>query len=75
MEKPPSIAEILDLSEALAILGIREITPDLRDLLLPLLAKTDADRRRLLLRDGFESLIADSKLYRDELADLERGVR
>jgi MoxR-like ATPase len=75
MEKPPSIAEILDLSEALAILGIREITPDLRDLLLPLLAKTEADRRRLLLRDGFESLIADSKLYRDELADLDRGVR
>jgi len=35
--------------------------------LLPLLAKTEADRKRLLLRSGFESLIAESKRYRDEL--------
>jgi len=36
--------------------------------LLPLLAKTEADRRRLLLRAGFDGLVADSKRYRDELA-------
>jgi hypothetical protein len=36
-------------------------------LLLPLLAKTEADRKRLLLRSGFEGLVADSKRYRDEL--------
>ena len=29
----------------------------MRDTLLPLLAKTEADRRKLLLRDGFASLI------------------
>ena len=67
MEKPPSIAEILDLAQALEILGASEISGEQRDLLLPLLAKTEADRKRLLLRSGFEGLVADSKRYRDEL--------
>jgi MoxR-like ATPase len=70
MEKPPSIAEMLDLAQALEILGMEEIAHDQRDLLLPLLAKTEADRKRLLLRAGFEGLVADSKRYRDELMRL-----
>jgi MoxR-like ATPase len=71
MEKPPSIAEILDLAQALEILGAEEISHDQRDLLLPLLAKTEADRKRLMLRAGFEGLVADSKRYRDELMAAE----
>lgn len=67
MEKPPSIAEMLDLAQALEILGVEEISHEQRDLLLPLLAKTEADRKRLMLRAGFEGLVADSKRYRDEL--------
>ena len=67
MEKPPSIAEILDLAQALQILGVKEIMPEQRDVLLPLLAKTEGDRGRLLLREGFEGLIVDSKMYRDKL--------
>ena len=71
MEKPPSIAEMLDLAQALEILGVEEISHEQRDLLLPLLAKTEADRRRLMLRAGFEGLVADSKRYRDELMGAE----
>lgn len=67
MEKPPSIAEMLDLGEALRILDVKEILPEQRDLLLPLLAKTEGDRGRLLLREGFEGLIADSKVYQAKL--------
>lgn len=67
MEKPPSIAEMLDLAQALEILGVDEIFHEQRDLLLPLLAKTEADRKRLMLRAGFEGLVADSKRYRDDL--------
>ncbi|MFZ0519913.1 MAG: MoxR family ATPase [Candidatus Acidiferrales bacterium] len=67
MEKPPSIAEMLVLAQALEILGAKEILPEQRDLLLPLLAKTQADRGRLLLREGFRSLVMDSKTYRDQL--------
>jgi len=67
MEKPPSIAEMLDLAQALQILDVREIVPEQRDVLLPLLAKTEGDRGRLLLREGFEGLVLDSKIYRDKL--------
>jgi MoxR-like ATPase len=67
MEKPPSIAEMLELGEALRILGVKEIVPEQRDVLLPLLAKTEGDRGRLLLREGFEGLIADSKVYQEKL--------
>ena len=72
MEKPPSIAEMLDLAHALEILGVEEISHEQRDLLLPLLAKTEADRKRLLLRAGFEGLVADSKRYRDQLMTAEK---
>jgi MoxR-like ATPase len=63
LEKPPSVSEILDLAQALRVLGTEEITPEMRDILLPLLAKTEADRRKLLLRDGFASLIFDAQQY------------
>ena len=66
---------MLDLAEALRLLETDGITPELRDVLLPFIAKTEADRRRLLLRDGFESLVFDTKrycedLYRTRSADL-----
>jgi hypothetical protein len=71
MEKPPSIAELLDLAQALGILGVQDIAPDMRDVLLPFLAKTEADRKRLLLRDGFESLVITANKYRDEPVEVE----
>ena len=66
LEKPPSVSEILDLAQALKVLGSEQITPEMRDILLPLLAKTEADRRKLLLRDGFASLIYDAQQYSAE---------
>lgn len=64
---------MLDLAHALKILGVKEIMPEQRDVLLPLLAKTEGDRGRLLLREGFEGLIVDSKVYRDKF-DRTRSV-
>ena len=72
MEKPPSVSEILDLAQALKVLGTEQITAEMRDILLPLLAKTEADRRKLLLRDGFASLIFDAQQYSAEA--LRRGA-
>ena len=46
--------------------GKQQITPEMRDILLPLLAKTEADRKKLLMRDGFASLIFDAQQYRTE---------
>jgi MoxR-like ATPase len=76
MEKPVSIAEMLELAQALEILGLEDITPEMRDILLPLLAKTESDRKRLLLRDGFASLVHDSHQYAGEAPEnsLEREL-
>lgn len=73
MEKPPSIAEMLDLARALEVMGVEEINPDQRDVLLPFLAKTEADRKKLMLKGGFDGLITDSKRYRDQLGAREAG--
>jgi MoxR-like ATPase len=59
LEKPPSIAEILDVVRAVDVMGITEIRPEHRDMLLPLLAKTESDRQRILMRDGFAALLAE----------------
>lgn len=76
MEKPTSIAEMLDLARALEILGVDEIRPEQRDILLPFLAKTAADRRKLTLKSGFDGLIIDSKRYRDQvLVDGSKDVQ
>jgi MoxR-like ATPase len=72
MEKPPSIAEILELEQVLAIMGIDELHADMRDFLLPFLAKTKEDRKRLTLQDGFASLVLNAKSHatRVQAADL-----
>ena len=54
---------MLDLAQALDVLGKDQITAEMRDILLPLLAKTEADRRKLMLRDGFASLVYDAGQY------------
>lgn len=59
------------MAKALEILGVSEINPEDRDLLLPLLAKTLADRRRLSMNAGFEGLVFDSLRHRDQLAAAE----
>jgi MoxR-like ATPase len=66
LEKPPSISEMLDLAQALEVLGAKRVTAEMRDILLPLVAKTEADRRKLLLRDGWASLIYDAEQYARE---------
>jgi MoxR-like ATPase len=66
LEKPPSVSEILDLAQALRVMGEERVTPEMRDVLLPLLAKTEADRKKLLLRDGFASLVYDAQQHAQE---------
>jgi MoxR-like ATPase len=63
MEKPPSIAEILELEQVLHIMGIDELDASMRDFLLPFLAKTKEDRKRLTLQDGFASLVLKAKFH------------
>jgi hypothetical protein len=67
LEKPPSVSEMIDFANALQLLGTDHVTTDLRDVLLPFLAKTEKDRRHLLLREGFSSLLHDGARYASEM--------
>jgi hypothetical protein len=68
MEKPPSIAEILELEQVLHIMGIDQLDAGMRDFLLPFLAKTKEDRKRLTLQDGFASLVLNAKSHASKLS-------
>jgi MoxR-like ATPase len=68
LEKPPSVSEMIDFANALQLLGTDHVTPELRDVLLPFLAKTEKDRRHLLLREGFKSLLDDGARFAQQLA-------
>ncbi|MBV9084116.1 MAG: MoxR family ATPase [Acidobacteriaceae bacterium] len=61
MEKAPSIAEMIEFEQVLDILGITELATEKRDLLLPFLAKTREDRKRLTLQDAFASLVHNAR--------------
>jgi hypothetical protein len=67
MEKPPSIAEILELEQALHIMGVEQLDAGMRDFLLPFLAKTKEDRKRLTLQDGFASLVLNARSHSSKL--------
>lgn len=74
LEKPPSVSEIIDTALALRRLGVSSIQAEDRDWLLPFLAKTEKDRRHLLLREGFASLIADGAKFAREIENTQ-GAR
>jgi len=67
LEKPPSVSEMIDFANALQLLGADHVTEGQRDVLLPFLAKTEKDRRHLLLREGFQSLLVDGARYARDL--------
>lgn len=71
LEKPPSVSEMIDFANALQLIGADHVTPELRDVLLPLLAKTERDRRHLLLREGFKSLLDDGARYAQAMSAAE----
>jgi MoxR-like ATPase len=68
LEKPPSVSEMIDFANALQVLGTDHVTEEHRDVLLPFLAKTEKDRRHLLLREGFKSLLDDGARFAQSLA-------
>jgi MoxR-like ATPase len=68
LEKPPSVSEMIDFANALQLLGADHVTEAHRDVLLPFLAKTEKDRRHLLLREGFKSLLDDGARFSRRMA-------
>jgi hypothetical protein len=58
---------MIDLANALQELGLDHVTAEQRDVLLPFLAKTERDRRHLLLREGFTSLLLDGARFAKQM--------
>jgi MoxR-like ATPase len=71
LEKPPSVSEMIDFANALQELGLDHVTTEQRDVLLPFFAKTEKDRRHLLLREGFTSLLLDGTRFAGQMATAE----
>jgi MoxR-like ATPase len=68
MEKPPSISEMNDVALAMQLLGIEQIRPEHKDIMLPLIAKTEGDRKRLLMKQAFESIVRIAGRYASEMS-------
>jgi MoxR-like ATPase len=68
MEKPPSISEMNDVALAMQLLGIEQITPEHKDIMLPLIAKTEGDRKRLLMKQAFESIVRIAGRHASEMS-------
>jgi MoxR-like ATPase len=67
LEKPPSISEMNDVALAMELLEIKRLGPEHKDIMLPLIAKTEGDRKRLLLKQAFESIVRMANRYAKEL--------
>ena len=68
LEKPPSISEMNDVALAMELLGITQLGPEHKEFMLPLIAKTEGDLKRLLLKQAFESIVRMAGVYAGELA-------
>jgi len=68
MEKPPSISEMNDVALAMQLLGIEQIKSEHKDIMLPLIAKTEGDRKRLLMKQAFESIVRIAGRYALEMS-------
>jgi hypothetical protein len=57
---------------ALTGLGRVSLYSEDKEILLPLIAKTEGDRKRLLMKDGFENLVELARKNAEEMIRLER---
>lgn len=63
-QKPPSISEMNDVALALEMMGLTEIRPEHKMLILPLIIKTKNDRNQMLKNRGrFEAILDQSIEY------------
>lgn len=73
LEKPPSISEMNDLAMAMELLGIDRILPAHKEIMLPLIAKTEGDRKRLLMKEAFESIVRMAAKYAEQILQDSTG--
>ena len=73
LEKPPSISEMNDVAMAMELLGIDQILPAHKEIILPMIAKTEGDRKRLLMKEAFESIVRMAAKYAEQITQNSPG--
>ena len=73
LEKPPSISEMNDVAMAMELLGIDRILPAHKEIMLPLVAKIEGDRKRLLMKEAFESIVRMAAKYAEQITQNSPG--
>ncbi len=67
LEKPPSISEMNDVAQAMQLLSMDEILAVHKDIMLPLIVKTEGDRKRMLMKQAFEVIIHTARKNADAM--------
>jgi MoxR-like ATPase len=67
LEKPPSISEMNDVAQAMLLLSMDEILAVHKDIVLPLIVKTEGDRKRMLMKQAFEVIIHTARKNADAM--------
>jgi len=67
LEKPPSISEMNDVAQAMQLLSMDEILAVHKDIMLPLIVKTEGDRKRMLMKQAFEVVIHTARKNADAM--------
>lgn len=67
MKKPPSISEMSDIAQAMALMGLKRILPEQRDVFAPLFAKWPQDIETLNKSEFFGSIIRQTNDYVDRV--------
>ena len=58
---------------AMELLGIDRILPAHKEIMLPLIAKTEGDRKRLLMKEAFESIVRMAAKYAEQIMQNSPG--
>jgi MoxR-like ATPase len=76
LEKPPSISEMNDVALAMQLLSMEEILAVHKDIMLPLIVKTEGDRKRMLMKQAFEVIIYTARRNADamEAEEVEAAI-
>lgn len=67
LEKPPSISEMNDVAQAMQLLRLDEILAVHKDIMLPLMVKTEGDLKRMLMKQAFEVIISTARKNADAM--------
>lgn len=71
LEKAPSISEMNDVAQAMELLSLEELLDVHKDIMLPLLVKTEGDRKRMLMKQSFEVMLRSAREHASEMESQE----